>query len=151
MIDEACAEVRNISGNLQPNTLSNFGLIRAIQDLVFKQNSTEPAIIFQYFGEPFEIGNKKSLMVYRIIQELLANSLKHAQATEILIQVIFSEDKNITLTVEDDGMGFDEEEVKTDSNGWTNIRSRVNYLNGTINLYTDKGTSVTISMPFSGE
>ncbi|MEA5459748.1 ATP-binding protein [Arcicella sp. LKC2W] len=151
MIDEACSEVRNISGNLQPNTLSNFGLIRAVQDLVFKQNSTEPIIIFQYFGEPFEIENKKSLMVYRIIQELLANSLKHAQATEILIQVIFSEDNNITLTVEDDGVGFDENQVKTDSNGWTNIRSRVNYLSGTINLYTDKGTSVTISIPFSGE
>ena len=149
MIDETCTEVRVISGNLQPNSLANFGLIKAVEELVNKQKSTTPNIIFQYFGQQFELVNKKALMVYRIIQELLANSLKHANSEEILVQLIFGDDKQLTLTVEDDGVGFDENNIKNDSSGWSNIRSRVNFLEGFINLHTHKnsGTSVTISIP----
>jgi signal transduction histidine kinase len=149
MIDEACSEVRTISGNLQPNTLTKFGLIRALEDFVFKQNSTNPTIIFQYFGELIDLEMNKNLMIYRIIQELLTNSLKHAQANEILIQIIFSDD-NLTLTVEDDGIGFDENVVNSDSSGWNNIRSRVKYLQGALNFHSEKdaGSSVTVSIPF---
>ena len=148
MIDEACSEVRNISGNLQPNTLSKFGLIRALQDLVYKQNSQTPTIIFQHFGEIIDLEMNKNLMIYRIIQELLTNSLKHAKAKEILIQMVYSPD-SITITVEDDGVGFEEKNVKMDNNGWNNIRSRVSYLQGTLNLYSnmEAGTSVTILIP----
>ena len=71
--------------------------------------------------------------------------LKHAKATEILIQIIYSPD-SITITVEDDGIGFKEQNVKMENNGWNNIRSRVNYLQGTLNIYSNigAGTSVTI-------
>lgn len=148
MIDEACSEVRSISGNLQPNTLSNFGLIRALQDLVYKQNSQDPVIIFQHFGETIDLDMNKNLMIYRIVQELLTNSLKHAEAKEILIQIVYSP-HSITITVEDDGVGFEEKNIKTDNNGWSNIRSRVNFLQGTLNLYSniESGTSVTILIP----
>ncbi|MFC0183486.1 Histidine kinase [Pseudarcicella hirudinis] len=150
MVDEACSEVRNISGNLQPNTLIKFGLIRAIQDLILKQKSTSPQIIFQHFGKKFSIPEDKNLMIYRIIQELLANALKHSQAEEIIIQIVYQEQSSITLTVEDDGIGFHENAIGTDSSGWSNIRSRVKYLNGNLTLQTDAatGTSVTILIPF---
>jgi signal transduction histidine kinase len=149
MIDEACSEVRTISGNLQPSSLSKFGLIRAIQDLINKQNVKSPEIIFQHFGEPLKMDNNKNLMIYRIVQELLTNSLKHSNATEILVQIVFSDDQNLTITVEDNGVGFDEQESNEESQGWPNIRSRVNYLEGNINLHVNKneGTSVTISIP----
>jgi signal transduction histidine kinase len=148
MIDEACSEVRTISGNLQPNTLTKFGLIRALEDFVFKQNSNNPTIIFQYFGEFIALDMNKNLMIYRIIQELLTNSLKHARASEILIQLVFSED-NLTLTVEDDGIGFTENIANSDSSGWNNIRSRVKYLRGIMNFHSEinAGSSITISIP----
>jgi signal transduction histidine kinase len=150
MIDEACSEVRNISGNLQPNTLEKFGLVRAIQDLVLKQHSGLPVIIFQYFGESFDIPSEKNLMIYRIIQELLTNALKYAQAQEVLVQIIFQDQNQITLTVEDDGIGFDETKIEAHNSGWSNIRSRVSFMQGSINLHSDSrsGTSVTIHIPF---
>ncbi len=148
MIDDTCSEVRSISGNLQPHTLANFGLIGALEDFASKHSISTPAIIFQHFGEPTDLGINKNLMIYRIIQELVTNSLKHANAKEILMEIIFTKE-NITLTVEDDGIGFDEKTLKTDSNGWNNIRSRVNFLQGQLNLNADvnTGTSVTIDLP----
>ena len=150
MLDEACSELRNISSNMQPSNLTNFGLINALQDFVFKQSGTHPNIIFQHFGQPRDLGKNKNLMIYRIIQELLTNALKHANATEILIQIIFSEE-TVNLTVEDDGAGFIENELKQDSSGWNNIRSRIDYLQGLLNLHSDleTGTSITISIPIA--
>ena len=150
MIDDTCSEVRSISGNLQPHTLANFGLIGALQDFASKNSNSNPSIIFQHFGEPIDLGINKNLMIYRIIQELVTNSIKHANAKEILMEIIFT-DKNITINVEDDGIGFDENALKKDSNGWNNIRSRVNFLQGQLNLHADvnEGTSVTIDLPIS--
>lgn len=148
MIDEACSEVRNISSNLQPNTLTNFGLIKAIEDFVSKYNHQKPAIVFQYFGDIVLLNMNENLMIYRIVQELLTNSLKHAAANEILIQIMFTQE-SLNLTVEDDGVGFNENQTKSTSSGWHNIKSRVNYLQGTLNLHTipSAGTSVTVSIP----
>jgi signal transduction histidine kinase len=149
LVDDACKEVRNISGNLQPNTLAKFGLIMAVQDLVTKNYQTHPEITFQHFGDEFEILPEKSLMIYRIIQELLTNALKHAQATEILVQIIFLNNKSISLTVEDNGVGFDDANILPENSGWYNIRSRVSYLQGHLILQNDNssGTSVTIHIP----
>ena len=91
LLDDACKEVRNISGNLQPSNLQNFGLIAAIEDLVSKNHSEETEIIFQVYGQSFDFGKEKTLMIYRIVQELLANALKYAEASEVLIQLSFQE------------------------------------------------------------
>ncbi|WP_341224399.1 ATP-binding protein [uncultured Arcticibacterium sp.] len=150
MLDDACTELRNISSNMQPSNLTNFGLVKALQDFVLKQNSNEPSIIFEHFGEAHDLGKNKNLMIYRITQELLTNSLKYAKAKEILVQIIFS-DETVNLTVEDDGIGFDETKIKEGSSGWNNIRSRVDYLKGMLNLHSDRetGTSITISIPLA--
>lgn len=147
MLDEACTEVRNISSNLQPNALEKFGLVAAVQSLVSKQESERPRIIFQHFGEAFEFAQEKNLMIYRIIQELLANALKHAQASEVFIQLIYHTQQQLTLCVEDDGQGFEPSEIGAEQSGWRNIHSRVSYLNGTIQVQHDRGTSVTVEIP----
>ena len=74
--------------------------------------------------------------------------MKHANANEILIQIIFSSE-NFTITVEDDGIGFDEKATKIEGDGWNNIHSRVNFLQGQLNLHSEvnTGTSVTIVLP----
>lgn len=145
LIDDACAEVRTISRNLQPNALANFGLMGALQDFASKHSDSKPTVIFQHFGMPVNLGVNKNLMVFRIIQELVTNAIKHAHATEILIQIIFTSE-DITMTVEDDGIGFDEAKLSQNANGWNNIRSRVNLLQGHLQFHSEdqKGTSVTI-------
>ncbi len=147
MLDDACEEIRTISGNLQPNALETFGLIRSIEDLVLKQHSDLPLIIFQYFGTVQQLSYEKNLMLYRIVQELLTNALKYAQAQEILIQINYL-DTGLSLTVEDDGVGFQPDSVGTERNGWRNIRSRVHYLQGSLTLHTEAGTSVLIEIPY---
>jgi signal transduction histidine kinase len=145
LIDDACAEVRTISRNLQPNALANFGLIGALQDFASKHSDSKPVVIFQHFGTPANLDVNKNLMVFRIIQELVTNAIKHAQATEILVQIIFTSE-DITITVEDDGIGFDETKINHNANGWNNIKSRVSLLHGHLQFHSEpqKGTSVTI-------
>lgn len=149
IIDEACSEVRTISSNLQPSSLAKFGLVHAVQDLINKLKVNSVEIVFQHFGEPLPIETNKNLMIYRIIQELITNSLKHSNATEIIVQIVFADDPQINITVEDNGIGFDETIASVDNHGWPNIRSRVSYLEGSISLQSNKneGTSVTILVP----
>jgi signal transduction histidine kinase len=149
MIDEACGEVRAISGNLQPNTLFQFGLIRAIEDLIIKQKCDTPHIIFQHFGAPVVLPSDRTLMIYRIVQELLTNALKHASASEILVEIVYQTEQMLCLTIEDDGIGFDENNISAESNGWKNIRSRIEYLQGSLWLHSTAsvGTTVTIHIP----
>ena len=84
--------------------------------------------------------------IYRIVQEILNNAIKHAQASEIFVQ-LNKEDDNIVIHIEDDGIGFDPNK-KYKSMGLANIRSRVNYLRGSIDIDSriGEGTSFLIHL-----
>ena len=88
------------------------------------------------------------IIIYRIIQELLNNIFKHAGANEVLVQLI-REENRISITVEDNGKGFDIKILeKSKNSGWANIQSRVNYLKGKLDIVSEenKGTSVNIEV-----
>ena len=89
-----------------------------------------------------------ALSIYRIIQEILNNAIKHAQASEIFVQLNIQGD-DMVVNVEDDGIGFDPERKYT-SMGLENIRSRVNYLKGTLDIDSRKGqgSSFFIHVPY---
>jgi len=147
LLDTAVGEVRSISQNLQPVALNKLGLIPALNDLINRYNtSSGPEIHFQHFGIPKKMDQMVSLGVFRIIQEILNNAIKHAQASEVLVQ-LNKEDDNIIIHVEDDGVGFDSE-AKYKSMGLENIKSRVNYLKGTIEIDSrpNNGTSFLINV-----
>lgn len=148
MLDLACSEVRTISSNLQPGALANLGLEQAVNDLVMKyQDVTEADIIFQAFGMETPIASSKAIHIYRIVQELLHNSIKHAEATEILVQL--TEDQSeLHVLIEDDGRGYDRSKIKRGM-GAENILSRVHYLKAELNIKTapGKGTSTLIIVP----
>lgn len=84
-----------------------------------------------------------SLSVYRIIQELVTNTLKHANATEILIQ-INTEVNELVIQYEDDGIGFDKDNLKRTGMGLENIKSRVNYMHGNIIIDSSKGEGMSV-------
>jgi signal transduction histidine kinase len=95
-----------------------------------------------------QLDNSVSLIIYRVIQELITNVLKHAEATELLVQVVLR-DSSVSMTVEDNGKGFDISRLPaSEGAGWKNIKSRVDYLKGTIDVKSEagKGTSVNIEM-----
>lgn len=148
LLDEACSEVRNIANNMQPDALLSMGLVPAVTDLVNRVQSEEtPRIEFQHFDMNGVIEPTTAFNVYRIIQELISNSLKHAQASQILVQ-LNQKDEELMVTVEDDGVGFDPESVKRGM-GTGNIESRVNFLKGEINVQSSagEGTSTLITFP----
>ncbi len=147
LIDTAVSEVRTISQNLQPGALSRLGLIPALKDLLNRYDSEQgPEIIFQHFDIPTDIDQTISLSIYRIIQEILNNAIKHANANEILLQLNQEADE-IIIHIEDDGIGFN---VKGNykSMGLKNIKSRVNYMKGTIEIDSrlNEGTSYLIHL-----
>ncbi len=148
LLDLACSEVRSISSNLQPGALANLGLEQAVNDLVMKyQDISSADIIFQAFRLKTEIPSSKAIHIYRIIQELLHNSIKHAEANEILVQLTEDEGE-LHVLVEDDGKGYDRNGIKKGM-GAENILSRVNYLKAELNVRTHpgEGTSTMIIVP----
>jgi len=150
MLDTAVQEVRSISQNLQPGSLTELGLIPALKDLYNRfDEEIYPEIDFQYYNIPKNISTMVSLSIYRVIQELLHNTIKHAQASEILIQ-INTEDDELVIQFEDDGIGYDAENLKRKGMGLENIHSRINYLKGTIHTESSdgNGTSTLIHVKY---
>jgi len=147
MIDNSCEQVRSISHNLVPPSLRDFNLLEAVENYCNDMNAIhKPEISFQHVGDAIALAKKQEANVFRIIQELVTNSIKHADAKEILVQLSNVED-NLQLTVEDDGKGFDVNNVKSDGIGMQNIRSRVAYLDAALDIKSDsKGSSFTISL-----
>jgi signal transduction histidine kinase len=151
LLDHAVTEVRNISQNLQPSALANLGLEAALRDLVNRFSDDHyPSIDLQCYDIPKGMGQMHSLSIYRVIQEMLHNAIKHSEASEILIQ-INREGDELVIQFEDDGIGFDIENLKRRGMGLGNIRSRIDYLKGTVDLDSTpgEGTSYIIHTKWS--
>jgi len=147
MIDSSCQQVRAISHNLVPPSLENFNLLEATEEYCAEMNAVQKMeISFQHLGDSVSIPKKAEVNVFRIIQELMTNSSKHSGANEITVQ-ISCRDKNLQVTVEDDGKGYDKNNQKGDGIGLKNIASRIEYLQATIDVVSNnQGTSTTIEI-----
>lgn len=148
MLDGSIVELRTIAHNLMPESLLKFGLDTSINDYCERiDNSGTINVNYQSAGlDTFTASQSVTIIVYRIIQELINNTLKHASATNIYIQLV-NHNGLLEITVEDDGVGFDVDILRNSSGmGWTNIRNRVNYLKGRIDIQSElqKGTTVNV-------
>lgn len=149
-MDYAITEMRRISHNLMPESLRRFGLEVSLSDLCKSLQNANSKIELQVYGSFDELSMDQQTHIYRIIQELLYNSLKHSGASQILVQCSMEENV-IFITVEDDGVGFqpgmlnDQDKIGT---GLKNVKIRVNYLHGKLDIRSEvgKGTSVDIEL-----
>lgn len=146
MIDESCNQVRSISHNLMPSSILDYGLIESVKEYCVKINNSDNfKIDFQFFGNYIALSKKTETVIYRVIQELVTNILKHARATEAIIQFNYREEE-IFITVEDNGIGFDKNST-FNGIGHKNINSRVAFLNAHLDVDSSSaGTSYTISI-----
>lgn len=146
-IDEAFKEVRNISHNLSPSLLSERGLKGALKNISTRVNqSTRLRMTFDTFGLGENLDDLIENALYRTLQEIVNNTIKHADASELFIQIA-QDDKEITLMAEDNGKGFDYELVGHKSGmGLANITSGIENLNGTIFIDTKSGRGTIISI-----
>ncbi|HTN46056.1 MAG TPA: tetratricopeptide repeat protein [Flavipsychrobacter sp.] len=148
MLDNSIREMRRVAHNLMPEALLKFGLDDALKDFCSEMNRNGMLKVMYQSPGLKEVAIEQSLAVtvYRVTQELLNNIVKHAAARTALVQIAATSNQ-LTITVEDDGSGFDTRELKAATGiGWKNILSRVDYHKGTLSIQSgkEKGTSVYI-------
>ena len=143
-LEEVLKELRRTAKNLMPETLAKFGLEDALRDYCETMQTSNTSISFYSNNLSIITDKNKQLVIYRIIQELVNNAIKHAESTEVFLQCTL-QDNLLMISIEDNGKGFDISNTKRNM-GLNNIEMRVNYLEGKINIDSQpgKGTSINI-------
>ena len=149
LLEEAIIETRAVSFELVPVILRDFGLERALLELKQKLSQAPFDLYFHFVGLEKPLKKEYETAIYRIIQELLNNVIKHAEATEVHVHLIKS-GRKIMITVEDNGRGFNQNnpEILLNGIGLSSIKNRVKLFNGTldINSRPGQGTIVEIDL-----
>lgn len=148
-ITEITNEVRGISHRLNPVSLDENTFLEKVRQLVDEHKVSGLKINLQVFDVPSSMGKDLGLQLYRIFQEAMTNIQKHAKAQEIDVQ-LFGHDGNLILTVEDDGVGFDQEKNRSGL-GTKNMRMRIEQVGGEFSISSaiGDGTSIMVTVPLS--
>jgi signal transduction histidine kinase len=148
-VDHAVTAVREISNNLSPHILETFGLLKAIRSFYNSIAPVQkPELDVENCAVPPKLPKNIEVILYRILCELINNTLKHANASKINI-VIFEQSETLELNYSDDGCGFDLKRKKHQGNGLDNISSRVKSLDGKVQMHSknNNGFFIKINIP----
>ncbi|MFY8109623.1 MAG: tetratricopeptide repeat-containing sensor histidine kinase [Bacteroidia bacterium] len=152
LLDESVKDVRSISHNLLANGLIKSGLVSAVREFINQINSTNSLRInIETVGLEDRLNPIQENVLYRVLQEVVNNIIKHAQANEVNIQFIRHENE-LNLLIEDNGIGFNLTEAFDKGGiGLKNIQSRIEYINGKVDFdsFPNKGTTVNIEIPLT--
>ncbi|MCD4663762.1 MAG: sensor histidine kinase, partial [Bacteroidales bacterium] len=147
LLEQAATDVRRISHNMMPGVLTRLGLVEAIEDIFDELNEIPGTqAISSITGEEIRLPENTEIMLYRVFQEIINNTLKHANATEIGLNLNFMSD-HLRISLSDNGKGFNvEEKMLTKSIGLNSIQSRVNFINGNLRLESSPGHGTNYNM-----
>ena len=150
-IDDAIAKTREISYNLLPNTLVRKGLAKAVQEYISKLSETN-VLQITFIGGDVDLPIETSVNIYRIVQEIIHNTIKHAEANQLIITLQKNVNKLVLLTA-DDGKGFDYDRYMEANNGLglSNLQSRAEILNARFNFRSlpGYGSQYVIEIPLT--
>lgn len=148
-INDSIFFISNISNKLSPHILENFGLTEAIKAFADKIMATSPIKIKITSNLEYHLNTETETTLYRLVTELLNNTLKHAEATNV--NIIVDVGNSVNLQYYDNGKGFDQNHIDMFSKGMGmfNLKNRVAGINGLINFYTEpgKGFKVNVEIP----
>ena len=143
-------KIKEISYNLLPNTLARNGLIHAVEEYIDKINAVHPLHIRFIYDTNFKLSKDKEVNIYRIFQEIIHNTVKHAKAKNLDID-FKKQDNFLLLTIIDNGVGFNYEERSKNATGLglLNLQSRAEVLNARFEIESeiDKGTKYFFEIP----
>ena len=143
------ADMRNICFNIMPKSLEVFGLIKAVEELCSKDQllSQMKIEIKESAGFP-RLPLQQEFALFRIIQEFISNALKHSKADTLWIEFKFKK-KLVSISLADNGIGFDLRKIRNNGMGLNNVRSRIKPYNGEVDIISQpgKGTRYEISIP----
>jgi signal transduction histidine kinase len=153
MVDDGFKEVRTISHNMMPWALNETGLAKVVKQFLSNIETDTMAVNFfsKGFDAPFD--DTTEIILYRVLQESVHNVMKHANADRLDISLI-KDEENISLTIEDNGKGFDTTNPAIyNGMGLNNLRSRINFLKGKVEFDSQlgKGTLVSIYIPITNK
>ncbi|MBM1105595.1 sensor histidine kinase [Aurantibacter crassamenti] len=146
-LDDSLTELRSIARNMMPETLVKFGLQAALKDYCSSMTGSGTKVTLQFYGSDQGISLNQQVTMYRVIQELINNAIKHADASEVLVQYM-REGNKVDITVEDNGVGFSKENniKKEGGMGLSNLRTRVAYLKGDLEFHSEKNEGTTVNV-----
>ena len=148
IIDDSVKEVRIVSHNMMPNALLKSGLATAVREFLNRISHTDKLKIeLNINGLNERLENTTESILFRVLQEIVNNIIKHSKATTVNIQIIRHE-QELTVMIEDNGVGFNTHNISPGI-GLQNIKSRIEFLNGSLNFdsHPGKGTTVSIEIP----
>jgi signal transduction histidine kinase len=146
MLDSSMKEMRRVAHNLMPEALVKFGLDTALKDFCNDINQSGVLKIrYQSIGMENAITHQTTaITIYRVVQELINNTIRHADAKTAIVQLAKSNGK-ISITVEDDGKGFNPAILSQSKGiGWSNIQHRIEFLKGTMDVQSAPGEGVSV-------
>ena len=145
-LDTAVQELRQIARNMMPESLIRFGLETALKDLCDALVSTSLQVEFQAYHLRDDMPRSVQLNIYRIVQELLSNTVRHAHAHTVLVQCS-QNGARVFLTVEDDGIGFDPAAQRREKGiGLANIQNRIHFLRGKLDIQSQPGEGTIVNV-----
>lgn len=146
LLEDTAKEVRKTAHNLMPEVLHKYGLEEAIRLHCQSTGNKRLEVYFQSYNLTAKLSTNAELLIYRIVQELVNNAVKHAACTELLID-LSQDERNIMITAEDNGKGFTpfEQNNKTGM-GLSNIQTKVAALEGKTEITSEPGTGTTITI-----
>jgi two-component system, NarL family, sensor kinase len=151
MLENAGAEVRSISHQMLPKELEQFGLVPAVEGMLSQNLENAPLKYeFEHSGFTERIGSQIELVLFRILQELISNAIKHSKANLLTVQLMKFK-SHVVLNVSDNGTGFDVVAQEKSGIGLLNIASRIDAIKGHVHYesFPGNGTSITIRIPIA--
>ncbi|MGZ3865844.1 MAG: tetratricopeptide repeat-containing sensor histidine kinase [Bacteroidia bacterium] len=151
LLDDSVKEVRTVSHSMMPNALIKSGLVSAVREFIHRISAAgNLKVNLEIVGLTERLEQTTETVLFRVLQELVNNIIKHANASEISIQLVKHE-AELSIVVEDNGKGFNVSKTLNEAGGigLKNIQSRINFLNGNVffDSFPGKGTTVTIELP----
>jgi two-component system, NarL family, sensor kinase len=148
--EQAAQETRRISHNLDSGLLKHFGLEVALMQLCETINISEKIKVDAFIDIHQSLDGDLSLNIYRIVQELFSNTLKHARASKVRVEVTQIHNEYLSLIFEDNGKGFNSKNIPPNGIGLQHLQSRVHRFNGELTIDSNEniGTTVIIEIPF---
>ena len=152
LVGDSLQEIRSLSKTLNHEVIQNIGIEKSIQTELArfeKLNFLQPH--FKVTGTSKTINPKEEIILYRIVQEFFSNTIKHAEAENLFVHLDYTKD-SFTITIKDDGVGFEMDNVQANS-GLLNMRSRAALVNATLDYITapEQGVALILRYPFAGE
>ncbi|MFK8163574.1 MAG: sensor histidine kinase [Lewinella sp.] len=145
ILDEMIQNTRRITHDLLPPALEKFGFQAAAEDLCERIDGSGGLRVNFTSATEDRLAPKREIALYRVLQELLNNTMKHAKAKNVNVDISWGQEK-FSFMYQDDGKGFDLDTIKSKGLGLRNIESRVSLIGGTLNSITSPGNGLRVDV-----